>query len=101
MLDPNAAYGAEEALSIKQLESAMWQWSEEALQQCDTRVAGRRYTFDVIMHASVDDASVVQKNDDGILMSRPLKILSGRALLLSWLGAMGAALQKKKTWIVH
>ena len=89
---------ATEQVSLNQLESAMWMWSEERLAASGTSTSSRRYTFDVILQAIVDDPTVAQPlaHSGGVLMVRLLQMLCGRAIILAWYHEMGEALRKNE-----
>ena len=95
MLDPLTA-SRSDAMSISQLESAMWTWSEEAFLLSSPTPSARRFSFDVPLPARVEDRSVAQRHADkksGVLMAHAVPMLAGRAIVIAWYGAMGEALQ--------
>ena len=56
-------------------------------------------SFDVPLHALVRDVKVAQRAEDGktsVLLTEPLTMIAGRALVITWYSAMREALQKPK-----
>jgi len=95
MLDTFMALSSD-VLSPTQLESANWVWSEEAFLLSSSKPSARRFSFDVPLPARIEDASNVQRTSEGstdVVMGTALPILAGRAIVISWYGAMAAALQ--------
>ena len=60
MIDPVVDPGSD-SISISQLESARYLWSEEAFQSSSTQPMARRYSFDVPLPAKVIDSRVAQR----------------------------------------
>ena len=80
-----------------QLESASWCWSGAAFQASSPHAPSRRYSFDVPIPVKVVDPRVAQKantSSSAVVMAHALPVLAGRALLMTWYGAMAEALQK-------
>ena len=86
-----------------QLESASSIWSEEAFNLSSHHALTRRFSFDVPLPVKVVDPKVVQKkekNSSAVVMAHALPVLAGRALLMTWYGAMAEALQKNNEEVV-
>ena len=80
-----------------QLENASRLWSEEAYKLSASKDECRRYTFDIPIPVKVFDPKVAQKKDkesSAVVMAHALPVLAGRAVVITWYGAMAEALQK-------
>ena len=80
-----------------QLESASNLWSAEAFKLSSTNAKSRRYSFDVPFPVKVVDVKVAQKKEkesSAVVMAHALPVLAGRAVLMTWYGAMADALKK-------
>ena len=113
MLDPVIDPGGDR-ISINQLENAMPLWSEEAYQSSSSLPLSRRYSFDVPLPAKVVDSKVAQKvvdskvaqkvvdskiakvaqNKDAVAFAKPVPLLAGLAIVITWYGAMREALER-------
>ena len=94
-LDP--ASGGQDPVTLSQLESATWLWSEEAFAMSSVNPQSRRFSFDVPLPARVTNAQVAQRASPGkpaVLMAHALPMLAGQAHVLAWYGAMAQALQE-------
>ena len=102
MLDP-VQDSSSDVMTITQLESAMWTWSQEAFILSSPHEASRRFSFDVPLPAKVEDQNVAQRlseSNPGVLMANAVPMLAGRAIVIAWYGAMGEALQAGKEDVV-
>ena len=94
MLDPVHLSGSD-GMSIHQLESAMWMWSEEAFVLSSSHPPSRRYSFVVPLPALVLDVKIAQRQRVGkaaVVMAHALPLLAGRAIVIGWYAAMAEAL---------
>ena len=95
MLDPaNAEY---DAVFPSQLEGCQALWSEAAYTRAGTTPNYRSMSFDVPLHAHVRDIKVAQRAEAGrtsVLLTEPLPMIAGRALVITWYSAMREALQQ-------
>ena len=83
-------------ISISQLESARYLWSEEAFRSSSTQPMARRYSFDVPLPAKVVDAKVAQrkyKEKEVVVFAQAVPLLAGRAVVAAWYGSMSEALE--------
>ena len=86
-----------DSVSISQVESAMWLWSEEAFRMSSAQPRTRRFSFDVPLPAMVVDSKVAQRKYPGmdtVVFAHPVPLLAGRAVIITWYGAMATALQR-------
>ena len=98
MLDPLTG-AKSDVMSITQLESAMFMWSDEACLQSSQTESARRFSVDVPLPAKVEDKSVAQRyayHHSGVLMAHAVPMLAGRAIVIAWYGAMGEALEAER-----
>ena len=97
MLDP-AASGLDDT-SISQIDGAMSVWSHEVYLRSSSNPNLRRVSFDVPVPVKVLDLNVAQRDrrsatSQDVVMQKPLPMLAGHSLAVTWYAAVADALQK-------
>ena len=97
MLDP-CTFAEDEAITLGQLESAKYPWSDEAFIKSSPKVAEmRRYAFGIPVPAKVQSALVAQRKEaksDDVLMTQALPVIAGKPMVVTWYWSMKKALRE-------
>ena len=97
----DAASGADTVM-VSQLEHSMRMWEDSAFHMSSQEASTRRFSFDVPLPAQVIDVAVAQRtgDDGGVLFAHTVPMLAGHAIVMTWYGAMAAALAASNTFKV-
>jgi len=103
MLDPLRDTDSQN-ISVGQMESAMWLWSQERFFQSSPHPEMRRFSFDVPLPAKVEDTEVAQRRSpecDNVVMAHTVPMLAGQPMVIGWYVAMAEALKagdEERVW---